>query len=134
MMNFKSNVGFSLIEATLAIAIIGMVLSPIFLLESNVFNAVAKIAERFHRNLFSQQFLFTASREQKPSVKEFKLEGNQDLPPSIMRYTFGPITAKSSLSKLKNMYRKQVITSGKDPRSPEGLAVQFVYKPDRPQQ
>ena len=133
-MHFKNNrKGFSLIEGMIAIAIVGMILAPMFLLESNVFNAVARIAERFHRILFSKQFLFTAYKEQPPEAKEFKLEGKEKTPLSMMRYSFAPVNKKSSLAKLQGMFQQEVITSGIDETSPEGKAVQFIYKPERPQ-
>ena len=132
-MHFKNKNGFSLIEAMIAIAIIGMILSPMFILETNVFNAVARIAERFHRILLSKQFIFIAYKEQPPEAKEFKLEGKKEKPTSLMRYSFAAVDKKSSLAKLEGMYRQEVITSGGDAANPEGRAVQFIYKPERPQ-
>ncbi len=133
-MHFKNNKkGFSLIEGMIAIAIVGMILAPMFLLETNVFNAVARIAERFHRILLSKQFLFTAYKEQPPEAKEFKLEGKEETPLSMMRYSFAPVNKKSSLAKLQGMFQQEVITSGIDATSPEGKAVQFIYKSERPQ-
>ncbi len=132
-MHFKNKNGFSLIEAMIAIAIIGMILSPMFILETNVFNAVARIAEKFHRILLSKQFIFIASKEQPSEAKEFKLERKEEKPTSLMRYSFAAVDKKSSLAKLQGIYRQEVITSGGDATSPEGRAIQFVYKPERPQ-
>ncbi len=131
-MHFKSKPGATLIEAMIAVAIMGIILAPIFLLESSVFNAVGRGAEKFQRIIRSKQFLFTASKEQKPEVTEFKLEKKEENPVSVMRYTYAPVDKKSSLAKLNGMYRQEVITSGKDKRSPEGQAIQFIYKPERP--
>ncbi len=133
MMRFKNENGFSLIEAMIAIAIIGMILSPMFILETNVFNAVARIAEKFHRILLSKQFMFTVHQKQSPEAKEFKLEKKEEKPTSMMRYSFAVVDKKSSLAKLPGMYRQEVITSGENVTSPEGRAVQFIYKLERPQ-
>lgn len=132
-MRFKNNEGFSIIEAMMAITIIGMVLAPIFILETNVFNAVGRLAEGFHRIISSKQFMVVAYAEQKPESKEFKLERKEENPMALMKYSFAPVDQKSSLAKLNGMYRKEVVTTGGDKTSPEGVAVQFVYKPERPQ-
>jgi hypothetical protein len=133
MMRFKNNAGFSIIEAMMAITIIGMVLAPIFILETNVFTAVGRLAEGFHRIILSKQFMFVAYKQQTPESKEFKFEKREENPIAMMRYTFTPIDKQSSLAQLTGMYRKQVITSGFEKTSPEGMAVQFVYQPERPQ-
>ncbi len=133
MMRFKNNAGFSIIEAMMAITIIGMVLAPVFVLETNVFEAVARLAQSFHRIILSKQFMFTAFKEQPVGSKEFKFERTQENPIATMQYTFAPVNKKSSLAQLNEMYRKQAITSGADKTSPEGMAVQFVYQPERPQ-
>ena len=133
MMRFKNNAGFSIIEAMMAITIIGMVLAPVFVLETNVFEAVGRLAQGFHRIVLSQQFMFTAFKEQPAGSKEFKRERTQENPIATMRYTFAPVNKKSSLATLNEMYRKQVVTSGVEKTSPEGMAVQFVYQPERPQ-
>src|SRR3990167_2362700 len=132
MMHFKNKKGFSLIEAMIAITIIGMVLAPIFILEANVFNAVARVAEGFHRIVRSKHFMVGAYKEQPAESKEFKLERKEENPTSIMRYTFSPVDKKSSLAKLNGMYRQLAITTGADAKSPEGVAIQFIYKPERP--
>lgn len=132
-MHFKNNAGFSIIEAMMAITIIGMVLAPIFVLETNVFHAVGRLAEGFARIVLSKQFMFGASEEQPVGIKEFTLDKKEENVQTTTRYTFASVAKKSSLAALNGMYRKQVITSGLDKTSPEGMAVQFVFQSERPQ-
>lgn len=131
-MRFKNNEGFSIIEAMIAITIIGMILAPIFILEANVFNSVGRLAEGFHRIVRSKQFMVEAYKEQPAESKEFKLERKEENPTHMMRYTFSPVDKKSSLAKMQGIYRQLVIATGADATSPEGVAIQFIYKPERP--
>ena len=132
-MRIKNENGFSLIESMVAIAMIGMILTPMFVLQTTVFSSVARVADRFHRTIQAKQFLFAAYREQPPQAKEFKLEKKEEKPLSMLRYSFSPINKKSSLAKLRGIYRQEVIASGPDKQSPEGIALKFVFKSEQPQ-
>ena len=127
-MRTKNNNGFTLIESMIAIAIVGFVLTPIFVLQTNVFSSALRVADRFHRNVQAAQFSFIAYRQQPPTAKDFKLERKEDKPTSTLRYAFEPVAKASSLAKEKGMYRQEVIAVGPDRDSPEGQSIHFIFK------
>lgn len=134
MMSTKNEQGFSLIESMVAIAMIGLVLTPMFSLQTTVFSSVIRVADRIHRMIQAQAFVFTASREQPPHIRDFKLEKKEEKPKSTLRYSFGSVDKKSSLSKLKNIYRQEVVAEGPGKDSPQGNVILFVFKAEQPQQ
>lgn len=132
-MRIKNKKGFTLIESMAAIAMIGMILTPMFTLQMTVFSSVLRVADRFHRAIQAKQFSFSAYREQPPQSKNFKLEKKEDKPVSMLHYSFGPVNKKSSLARVKGIYRQEVIASGLDKGSPEGASLQFVFKSEQTQ-
>lgn len=131
-MLFKSKQGFTLIEAMLAITIIGLVLTPMFILENNVFDGVARMAEKFHRLLFAQNFLYIAQQQEPPESKKYSLERKEDKPLSMLRYTLLPIAKQSALSSMKHLYQQRVDASGLEKTSPRATMIQFVFKAGQP--
>ncbi len=130
MIRFKSNSGFSLIEAMMAVAIMGMVLTPMFLLETNVFNAVARMSERFARLVFAKHFLYVAQEQEPVQSTDYSLEKKQERPMTMVRYTLKPIPAQSSLAKVNRLFKQEVVASGIQETSPEARIVSFIYKPE----
>ncbi len=131
-MSFKNKPGFSLIEAMFAITIIGLVLTPMFILENNVFNGIARMAETFHRLLFAQNFLYSAQRQEPPESTKYSLERKEDKPLSMARYTLAPIAKQSSLGSMKHLYQQRVEVSGLEKSSPKATMIQCIFKPERP--
>lgn len=76
MMNFKNNDGFTLTEVLLAVAIIGLVLTPIFITQSTLLQSVSRISRRMARVFFAKQFLIEST-----SVMQLKQKDKED--PSI---------------------------------------------------
>jgi prepilin-type N-terminal cleavage/methylation domain-containing protein len=125
----KHNHGFTLIEAMIAIAIVGMTLTPMFILDTNVYNSVTTITQRFHRFLFAKNFIFEAEQKQPPQSVNYSTEKKEERPITMVRYTLKSIPEQSSLAKIKQLYRQEVVASGPDKDSPSASIVQFVYKP-----
>ncbi len=131
MIHFKNNHrGFTLIEAMIAVAIMGMVLTPMFLLETNVFNAVARMGEQFERFLFANHFLYIAQRQEPLETTDYSLEKREERPASMVRYSLKPIAAQSSLAKVKRLYKQELTAVGIELKSPRATIVRFVYKPE----
>jgi prepilin-type N-terminal cleavage/methylation domain-containing protein len=122
--------GFTLIEPVMAVAIMGIVLAPMFLLETNVFTAMARSAERFHRLIFAKNFLYTAQQQEPIESSNYTLEKKEDRPLSMVRYSLQPISPQSSLGGIKRLYRQEVVASGLQKDSPEARIVHFIYKPE----
>ncbi len=131
MIRFKNNsAGFTLIEAMIAVAIMGMVLAPMFLLETNVFNAVARMGEQFERLLFAKQFLYTAQQQEPVAATDYTLEKKEERPLSMVRYDLKPIDKRSSLAPIKRLYTQKLEAVGIEAGSPRANFVHFVYKPE----
>lgn len=131
MIRFKNNnAGFTLIEAMIAVAIMGMVLTPMFLLETNVFNAVARMAEQFERLLFAKHFFYTAQEKEPLETTNYTLEKKENRPLSMVRYTLKPVAKQSSLASMQRLYQQELIATGLMPGSPEARFVHFIYKPE----
>ena len=128
-MHFKNKQGFSLIEAMLAIAIIGLVLTPMLIMENNVFNGVVRMAERFHRALFAQNFLYVGQREEPVESRSYTIERKEDKPLTMIRYRLSPIAKKSTLSSIKHLFKQEVEGAGLERTSPKATLVQFLFKP-----
>lgn len=131
MIRFKnSSTGFTLIEAMIAVTIMGMILAPLFLLETNVFNAVVRMGEQFERLLFTKHFLYVAQQQEPIQSTDYTVEKKEDRPLSMVRYSLKPIAPTSSLAGVKRLYRQEVTATGIAATSPRAQLVHFVYKPE----
>lgn len=125
-MNFKHS-GFSLIEAMLAVTIIGLVLAPLFLLEGTVLEQVMRSASSFERFVIAQNFLYQARRAQPIAARDFSLEGKHEKPLVQLEYRLAPVSENSVLSKF-SLCRDQVIVTGFE-RGDRFTLSSLVYKP-----
>lgn len=131
-MHFKNKSGFTLIEAMLAVAIMGIILTPLFLLEGTVFQGVSRFAQIFRRYMFAKEYLYEMRREQKEDATSLTLERNtKDIQPAtILRYTLGPVASQSSLKDFKRLYKETVRASGMDRSVEPVTVVGFIFKPE----
>ena len=125
----KNKQGFSLIEAMLAVTIVALVLTPMFSLETSIFNGVGRMAETFHRALFAQNFLYDAQRDEPAGSTSYTVERKEDKPLTMLKYTLSAIPKGSSLSPIKRLFRQQVEASGLDKASPRAMRVLFTFRP-----
>jgi hypothetical protein len=131
-MHFKNKSGFTLIEAMLAVVMIGMVLTPLFLLEGTVFQGVSRFAQIFRRYMFAKEYLYEMRRNQTDDTTSLTLEKNSKdaRPATALRYTLGPVGTKSSLKDFKRLYKETVVASGMDKSAVSATLITFVYKPE----
>jgi prepilin-type N-terminal cleavage/methylation domain-containing protein len=131
MMYFRNNQGFSLIEAMLAVTIIALVLTPMFMLENSIFHGVGRMAETFHRALFAQNFLYYAQRDEPANSTNYTLERKEEKPLTMVRYTLSSLAKGSSLALVKRLFKQQVEASGLEKASPKATRILFMFRPDR---
>ena len=132
MIHFKNRYqsGFTLIEAMIAIAIVGMVITPMLILETNIFSSVMRMGEKFHRLIIGKHFLYSV-QEQEPSESiDYHLEKKIDKPLSTIRYTLKSIDKKSSLAKVARLFKQEVVVAGLEKASPESRIIHYIYKPE----
>ncbi len=128
-MRFK-NKGFSLIETLMAIVVIGLVLAPLFVQESLIFNSVSDMAHRFRRFLFAQQFLYDARRAQPVAARDFSLDRREENPPMQIKYRLMPVPEQSVLARKKTVCREQVSAADSGRDGARELIINFVFKPE----
>jgi prepilin-type N-terminal cleavage/methylation domain-containing protein len=123
--------GFTLIEVIISIAVIGMVLSPLFILQGNVLQRVTAAAHRIHRLFFAQDFYLKAQRKQDEKTRKFTLEERQDFPPTLLTYDLGSLHKNSALADLPGLLMEK-ITIFDHPKKgrPSDMLLTFIYKPE----
>lgn len=130
MIRFRNKRGFTLVDVMIAIAIVGIVLTPMFVLQTNVMGGVIRYSERFQRLLFAKNFIINAQEKQPLSATDYTLEKKEDRPHTMLGYSFKPVAKESSLAQPRYIYRQYVLAKNNDPQETASL-VQFVYKPKR---
>jgi prepilin-type N-terminal cleavage/methylation domain-containing protein len=126
--------GFTLIEAMMAVAIVALVLTPLFMLETNVFTGVVRLAEQFQRSLFARTFLYRAQQQESPAATEYSASTKEERPLTAITYTLKPLDPQSKLAGIAHLYRQEVVATGIsiDNRQREVGLVHFIYKPAPP--
>lgn len=127
-----SRAGFTLIEVLLAMAIIGLVLTPIFMGQSAILRATALASRRLARVFAAKKILIENEIALEPDVREFTSEKKINNPPTTFTYELKKISDDSSLKKFKNVLIQTV--SWPDERSKkkrQDRLVTFLYKPER---
>ncbi len=132
-MHCKSEAGFTLIEAMIAVAIIGIILVPMFLLQGTILQEVGRRSHELRRMFFARQFFFEARQKQSETAIEYALEKKEKNPPTLLNYTLGSIPKNSSLKDTYNLYIERVTAIEQGERFGQKL-VHFVFKPEREKQ
>ncbi len=131
MMVFR-NKGFTLIEVLLAVAIIGLVLTPIFSIQLNVMRSNSKASQALARIFLGKQFLVENEFSLKADEQEKRIEKKIDRPPTTLIYQLSKIPENSSLKKFKNVLLESVTMQWVDRQGKkrQEKLVTFVYKPE----
>ncbi len=132
-MHCKSEAGFTLIEAMIAVAIIGIILVPMFLLQGTILQEVGRRSHELRRMFFARQFFSEARQKQSENAIEYALEKKEENPPTLLAYTLGSIPKNSSLKDTYNLYIERVTATEQGERFGQKL-VHFVFKPEREKQ
>jgi len=131
MIAFKNEkAGFTLIEVLLALAIVGLVLSPIFMLQSNVLRSSSARSKLLSRVLEAKKFLleneFGLSKEADASRNEKKIAN----PPATLIYELKKVSPESSLKNFKNLAAQTVTMQWVDQQGKrqQDKLVTFLYR------
>ena len=128
---FKNNNGFTLIEVLLALAIIGLILTPIFLGQAFIVRSNGR-ASRYLASLFAaKKYLVETELGLSAQVSEATSEKKIDNPRTTLRYELKKIPSVSSLKNFKNVLIERV--SWADIRTPkkQDSLLTFLYKPEQ---
>lgn len=132
MMNSRSNAGFTLIEVMLSMAIMGLILTPIYVLQGNVTERVYRMGSRMRSLFYAQDILYQARRAQPPAVREFSFAQKDDNEQLQAEYRLSAISEKSALAKTEHLLKEEIKV--RDARfKRETTMVRFVYKKPLPE-
>jgi len=130
MIHFKNHNGFTLIEVILALAITGLVLTPVFIIYTTILQRVTKASKQLNMILYCKELLGQARQKQEPDAQEFKLEKPVAEFDATVKYELNKsIDQKSALASLPGLHREVVTIDWTDlgEKQQERL-VTFVYK------
>lgn len=138
MMNFKNNDGFTLTEVLLAVAIIGLVLTPIFITQSTLLQSVSRISRRMARVFFAKQFLIEST-----SVMQLKQKDKEDPsitiekvddPETVVMYKVQKLPKNSVFSQFPDLYLKSTTAKWqRDGIEQEQTLISFMFQPEPPE-
>ena len=108
MMHFKNHkFGFTLIEAMLSMVIVGVVLSPLFILHGVIMQRVNRSSQQLYALLWGKQLLCEARQKQEPDAQTFTLDKKKEELSAILKYTLdNGVDAKSALSPYVGLHRE----------------------------
>lgn len=131
MIHFKNKKkGFSLIEALLAIALVGIVLTPLFILQGASLRSVARLSRHLHRIYAAERFLFESQRSVALNVRQLVLEKKLEDPQTVLKYELRDISKESSLKDVHDIVAEQVTMRWEeDGMWRQDQILNFVFKP-----
>ncbi|MDP3889132.1 MAG: prepilin-type N-terminal cleavage/methylation domain-containing protein [bacterium] len=132
MIHSKNSSGFLLIEVLISIAIIGILVTPLFILQGTVFQQVSQMSQRLHRLFFAEHFLIETRRSVQDDVRQFTLEKKEENPATVLNYTVGPLEKKSSLATIPGLLLERVVIQEPKKKPPSvDTIVTFLFKPEQ---
>ncbi len=131
MIHFRNKAGFTLIEVLLSLAIIALVLTPIFVVQGTVLSRVGRYARMIDRFMQSQLFFVNSSIAVSAEAKSTTLEKKIDVPLTFLSYEFQKLPDSSPLKNFKDVYQEKVtIRYEDDGRKYLDSLVSFRYRPE----
>ena len=129
---FKNSNGFTLVEVLLAMAIIGLVLTPIFAIQLGVWRSTTRSSQLLARIFAGKKLLVDSEFELSPDQREKRVERKLDRPATTMIYELKKIPENSSLKKFKNVLLESVTMQWVDRQGKkrQERLVTFLYKPE----
>ena len=128
----KNKSGFTLIEVLLAMAIVGLVLTPIFAIQLNVMRSNSRASQLLARIFAGKQFLVDSEFQLKPDEQEKRIEKKVEKPPTTLIYELKRVPENSALKKFKNILIENVTMQWVDRQGKKRTQrlVTFVFKPE----
>lgn len=133
MIRFNNNSGFTLIETLLALAIMAMVLTPIFITQGSMLYHVSRLmrhVERMvHGELYLQESIIAAAKE----TKDVHQEKDATQPSVHMVFDAKKVADDSPFKKFPDLYAQRVTLSWQEDKVKRtDTLLTFLYKPEQP--
>lgn len=134
-MHFRNKPGFTLIEVLLALAIIGMVLTPIFLIQQMVLRRSSAGANLFSRIIQAKDFLIDQQFENMQETQASTAERKITNPPTTLTFSSKKIPENSALKKFKHIMVDSVTMQWTEQnKKRQETLVTFSFKPEEQKQ
>ena len=123
--------GFTLIEAVLAVAVMALMLVPLFVLQSSKMQRSVSLSRMFDRLMQAQLFFVQASSKAPAQAHQFTLEKKVTKPETVLRFERKNLPDESPLKKFEGLFLEQVTFEWNQGKSKKVDAiVQYRYKPN----
>jgi prepilin-type N-terminal cleavage/methylation domain-containing protein len=130
MMQIQIKPGFSLVEALLAVAIMAIMLTPLFILQATKMQTTVRASRTYDRVTHAYTFLLQQGYKQ--SNGQGKQEKNVGRPVTTLTFERGNIPKKSVLSRFNDCVIERVLMTWRDgTQQKTDTLVRFVYKPKK---
>lgn len=97
-----------LIEALISIAIVGILLIPLFGLQSKISERVRQRSHEIDRILYINMITYDARKDQTPIQTTQTITQQKSDPTTTITYQLEPIKQESSLFPIKNLYCEKI--------------------------
>lgn len=132
-MHSRNKSGFTLIEVLLALAIIGIVLTPIFLIQSAVLRRTSAGAQQFSRIIQAKDFLVDQQFENMQETQASTAERKITNPPTTLAFSSKKIPENSALKKFKHIMIDSVTMQWTEQnKKRQEKLITFSFKPEEP--
>lgn len=131
MIHFKNKNGFTLIETLLALAIMAMMLLPIYLLQGSAVRNTYRYARQVERIMQAKLFLIDTAITNIKESKNLSFDKKIKDPATDLKFEQKKIGENSVLKKFNNLMMQQVNISWTENRVRKSDAlVTFVFRPE----
>ena len=97
-----------LMEALIAVAIVGMVLIPLFGLQSKIGQKIRQRSHELQRILYINTITHDARKEQTPAQTTYTVTQQKTDPTTTITYQLEPVAKNSSLAAMKKLYGEKI--------------------------
>ena len=129
MIHFKNN-GFTLIEALISLTVMGVVLTPIFMAQSSIFQMVIRRTQAIDRIIYAQSFIIEVRRAIPKDAQQFVQEKKINKPATQLKYEIKQVSTESAFKDVPNLYKEQVTIDWQQGRNKQSdMLVQYIFMP-----
>jgi prepilin-type N-terminal cleavage/methylation domain-containing protein len=131
MIHFKNNHGFTLIEVLLAIAIVAMSMSTIFVLQMASMRSITRYSRLIERFIQAKNFFLESRAAISDTTRELVLEKMVKKPDLKLKYEIKGVSSDSPLKKFRDIRTEMVTLQWYDGnRERKDTLVTFIFKPE----
>ncbi|HEV2600966.1 MAG TPA: prepilin-type N-terminal cleavage/methylation domain-containing protein [Candidatus Babeliales bacterium] len=136
MIHFKNSsenhTGFTLIEVLIALAIMMIVMIPVFMAQNRMTNTIAQYTWLLQRTLIADDFLYKSKRAIAPDTQQTAAENMISNPPTKMLFSINKVPGDSILKNFNDIYIEKVNFEWSESGRLRHTALGgYVYKPKR---